>query len=368
MRRPLRPLRPLVLAGASLAATLLGIGALSPPTDADATPPACATVGPQLTDYTASVTLPKFDPALGTLTSVTITASDEVTMRIRVENRSPVEAELGGDLAVVGTLEVPSGQTVSSASSLARSEVLPAFDGVLDWSGSGFDTGEMPASNSLDPVLMTSGLEDYIGPGTFTASYAADGHSAFHGPGVSGYLFTSSAGATVCVSYGYEPVPPSTSSTTSTTLPTTSSSTTSTTPPSSSSSTSSSTSTSSTTSTVVTTVSTIPLASTSSSTAPPEASSSTSSVPAETSSSTSSTTEPAVVVDVTQDRPSPSTSPTRPSTPPSTATSSSARPSGRLPRTGTDAAALALVGIGLLGLGASLVAFRRALSSPACAP
>ena len=102
-------LRPLPLAVASAIVLAVGIGAWSPASQADTTPAACTSVGPSLTDFTATLTLPKFDPALGTLTAVTISGSEQVTMRIRVENEGPTPSELGGgpnvDYSQVGVLD-----------------------------------------------------------------------------------------------------------------------------------------------------------------------------------------------------------------------------------------------------------------------
>ena len=41
---------------------------------------------------------------------------------------------------------------------------------------------------------------------------------------------------------------------------------------------------------------------------------------------------------------------------------------GKLPTTGSDVVATLLIGIGLLGIGASLLGLRRGVSSPACEP
>ncbi len=81
-------LRPLPLAVASAVVLAVGIGAWSPASQADTTPAACTAVGPNLTDFTAVLTLPKFDPALGTLTGVTISGSTTMRAQIRVENTS----------------------------------------------------------------------------------------------------------------------------------------------------------------------------------------------------------------------------------------------------------------------------------------
>ena len=97
--------RPFVLGAVSCLAFLVGVAGWSPSSQADVTPPACTSVGPKLTDYSATLTLPKFDPALGTLQTVTLSGSADVTMRVRVENEGPVPYELGGDLHAIGELE-----------------------------------------------------------------------------------------------------------------------------------------------------------------------------------------------------------------------------------------------------------------------
>lgn len=388
-------LRPLPLAAASVAVLAVGIGAWSPASEADTTPAACTSVGPSLTDFTAVLTLPKFDPALGTLTGVTLSGSEQVSMRIRVENEGPTPYLMGGDIGVVGRLTVPTGQAASTSSAYSHREMLPAYDGTTDWSGSGFDTGPITNGNEITPIQISGAdLAAYVGPGTFDSTYIADGNSTFDGPGVSTYWFESTASATVCVSYAYTVA---TTTSTTTTMPTTSTSTSTTVPPSTTSTSApgSTTSTSTTVAPSTTTTTTAPCSTSTTTTLPPSTTVasttplSTTTTPA----STTSTTTPGCPPATTTSTTAPATATTTPRTtttvgPGATTTvvgpTSSIAPEvevepttvdtttvvpgvpvgappapSSLPRTGSEPLPLLLVGAGLLGSGASLVAWRR---------
>ncbi|MEZ5177428.1 MAG: choice-of-anchor E domain-containing protein [Acidimicrobiales bacterium] len=86
---------------------------LVPASQADTTPAACTSVGPSLTDFTATLTLPKFDPALGTLTAVTLSGST-VTMRDSGREQGP-RYQMGGDMGVAGKLTLLAGQSAMTS-------------------------------------------------------------------------------------------------------------------------------------------------------------------------------------------------------------------------------------------------------------
>ena len=234
--------RPFALGAASTLAFLVGIAGWSPSSQADTTAPACASVGPKLTDYTDTLTLPKFDPSLGTLQTVTISGTSSMQGRIRVENTSATADTVGAEITYQSELVLPGGQSLPSALTYAHTQLVPAFDGTLDFAGSGFDTGVVPKAEDLAPVvLLGADTGPYVGPGTFDSTFQATGKTKGFGSGNQVNRIIIEGGATVCVSYSYAPA-----ATTSTS--TSSSSTTSSIPTSTSTTSTSSTSTSSSTS------------------------------------------------------------------------------------------------------------------------
>lgn len=360
-------LRPLPLAVASAVVLAVGIGAWSPASQADTTPAACTTVGPSLTDFTATLTLPKFDPTLGTLTAVTISGSTTMRAQIRVENTSATADTVGAAISFNSSLGLPGGRSVPTELAYSHTESVPAFDGVLDYAGSGFDTGPVETSEEL-PTLTLTGTDvgPYLGPGTFDSTFNAVGRTQGFGSGNQVNRIIVEAAATVCVAYSYSVA------TTTTTMPTTST----TAPPSSTTTVAptSSTSTSTSTSTTPRSTTTVaPTTSTTTSTTSPCDSLPTTTVAG--SSTTvpawcapvSTTTTTAVPRTTTTVRPAPDTAVPLPAPSSTSLVRAPAVPAvavaspstTRLPRTGSEPLRLVLIGAGLLGTGASLVLWRR---------
>lgn len=181
------------------------------------------------TNWTRSIDLPKFDPALGTLESVSISGALKIEGVGRGESTDAAPATIVLKLSVAGELTVPGSPTQTVAPEVSRSFNASTFDGVVDYAGtSGFTTETLNSFGALTPIVLTGGaMTPYIGQGAWTSVAKATGVSSGSGAGNLEQGFNTKAQADVCVAYAYSPPPTTTSSTTTTTtLPPTTTSTT----------------------------------------------------------------------------------------------------------------------------------------------
>jgi hypothetical protein len=166
-----------------------------------------ATVPTAATDWSATVSLPQFDPSLGTLTAVDIVNAGSFTSHIRVESLdaapSTITATESGTLTLSGSgvtalqTSIAAGQPYSAA----------AFDGVLDFGGtSGHDFGVQTANGSQSTTLSAaSALALYTGTGSVSFTEVAHATSGATGSGNLITNINTTAGAQVSVVYHYIP-------------------------------------------------------------------------------------------------------------------------------------------------------------------
>ena len=161
------------------------------------------------TNWTQQGTLPQFDPALGTLTSVEIVHSGTVVGRIRVENTSTSSAQtISATIGASITLTAPGASVPVAPTSFAGSFNATKFDGALDFAGtSGHDFGFTTATSTTSAILTanTADLSAYIGTGAILISDIAAGTSAATGGGNFAGAVTTTASADITVIYHYIP-------------------------------------------------------------------------------------------------------------------------------------------------------------------
>ncbi len=166
------------------------------------------------------VSIPQFDPDLGTLCFVVIRVTASYDVMIRTENTS----NAGGHISVMATqtLQVTA-PTFVAPLPIANSELLPfgskpvaAFDGTLDYMGPSSANFSYTPNNPREEFLINGlvrepadfGFENFSGAGTFDFSFDGTGSSLV-------YFNTSTAsstvdlrlGAKVEVEYHYVPEP-----------------------------------------------------------------------------------------------------------------------------------------------------------------
>ena len=163
------------------------------------------------TNFNDAFTVPQFDPALGTLTSVGINLSGAVTSDIKAENLShsspatitaTVSGELGlasGGVGLSATLSSPAGTFAAST-----------YDGTLDFAGTrGTDFGPKSATGSKATTFSTQAGNDlsaFVGTGSVSGTFSGTATSTADGGGNLAVDSVSTASATVAVTYTYTPV------------------------------------------------------------------------------------------------------------------------------------------------------------------
>lgn len=184
-----------------------------------------------------SGTVEAFDPALGTLTSVTFAVSSSVELQSCVENLSPAPSNAaGGPFEGSVSITFPADVVTAASHEIALpAELLDTHDGVEDC-GATYDAATVrfptpPSAADLqfvedeqttefaETLTATADLAPYIGPGTVPFSYAGD---SFEGVSLAGewdLWFIGHGQVDITITYTYEPLQVAT--TTTTTSPTT---------------------------------------------------------------------------------------------------------------------------------------------------
>lgn len=161
-----------------------------------------ATIFPTLTDWSLTNSVPQFDPALGTLTNVTVTVAANVQSTFFTENRD----RRAWDTTTTSHATVSASVDTLSASTLiepTHTQNLTAFDGVIDFAGtSGFtasESGTGTGSNS------TSVVAPFIGVGTVSLTASSVATASYNGSGFYRFVVNTSASALVTVTYEFAP-------------------------------------------------------------------------------------------------------------------------------------------------------------------
>ncbi|QQE12988.1 PEP-CTERM sorting domain-containing protein [Planctomycetota bacterium] len=160
-----------------------------------------------LSPATQTVALDQFDPALGTLISVTIEIEGEVTADITAENDSVLDAP-GYQISLTANFEaVAPGTSAVVALNDAWAQALVATDGVPGSGADFHDFGTLSDDNSNSNSIV-SGLAPYIGTGTIDVDVNGSAGFSFSGTTDSSLDISNLAGeGEVTVIYNYIPIP-----------------------------------------------------------------------------------------------------------------------------------------------------------------
>jgi hypothetical protein len=163
------------------------------------------------TDWKDTVTLPRFDPALGTLDAVSFRLSAHIEGTAFYENQDPGPADVQLRLSAILTLARPDHSILLTANpSTLVMETAAGNDGVLDFDGPAGSTfnnliADLNANGSSPPpasdLLLFTGISPIVLPVT------AYGDSYGKGPGNWIFGFLLAASAEVEVTYDYTPIP-----------------------------------------------------------------------------------------------------------------------------------------------------------------
>ncbi len=161
----------------------------------------------QSTDWSRLQTLPQFDPAQGTLTSVKIVNSGSVTSQIKVESLDGAPSTITATVSGTLTLSAANVPAVVTSSSASKTFSATAYDGISDFGGtSGTDFGPQTATGSNSVTLTTAAdLALFLGTGRITFTESAKATSAASGAGNLLTQINTTATGQVSVSYSYTP-------------------------------------------------------------------------------------------------------------------------------------------------------------------
>lgn len=164
------------------------------------------------TNWAQTFTLPKHDPALGALQSVTITARCTLTGQLGLENPSPNAGNYTARLAVFGSIHRPDATVALALEPDVESTLnIGAFDGAIDFAGSsGVLLPNLAATRESHAVLASPADLSWFTAAssgeTITLGVTAQGTSVANGPGPIVVVFTTLAAVEVSVCYGYREI------------------------------------------------------------------------------------------------------------------------------------------------------------------
>jgi hypothetical protein len=159
------------------------------------------------TDWTDSKTLPQFDPAQGTLTSVEIQVMDQLTNHVQVENLDSAPATIHVLVNGNETFSGPSVPSLVTPLTQDQSFSASAFDGVMDFAGpDSRDFGPQTVRGNNSVILNTpDAIAPYIGGGVVTFTGSAHTSTSATGSANLVLLENTSASGQVKVIYHFTP-------------------------------------------------------------------------------------------------------------------------------------------------------------------
>jgi len=165
------------------------------------------------TNWQNSVTIPKFDPTLGDLQSISFTLSGNVQGTAQAESLDAAPSIVNTQFSANITLTRPDLSIIVVTIPIANfSDPFTAFDGIIDFAGtSGATHANINASDTqtVNSPPPASDLVLFTGPGTISLPVAANGSSIATGSGNLITQFSTDAAADVTVCYTYLPnIPP----------------------------------------------------------------------------------------------------------------------------------------------------------------
>lgn len=175
-----------------------------------------ASIPLQSTNWNNALTVPKFDPALGQLVSISFTLNGHIEGAARAESLDASPTVVTTNFQAQITLTRPDNSVIVVTIPIANfNDTFTAFDGVIDFGGTSGAAHlgiSANASNSAVSPPPISDLALFTGlpnaPGTITLPVLAAGTSNASGSGNVITQFTTSASASCTVCYNYINTPP----------------------------------------------------------------------------------------------------------------------------------------------------------------
>ncbi|MBI5838182.1 MAG: choice-of-anchor E domain-containing protein [Candidatus Eisenbacteria bacterium] len=190
-----------------LALACLAAGAVAAPVRAF-TLSYSATLPVQTTSWAYAVEIPRFNPAMGVLQSVTVSVRDSLVAGFMFENLSSIAGASMRDSsrAVVQVLRPDNSGIVSASAAVERTASVGVFDGWLDYAGtSGVTLGPVVAVGTASAILVGGAdISMFSGLGNVSLPCRATGFASLSSVGENNRnIVTTAAGCAVTVTYTY---------------------------------------------------------------------------------------------------------------------------------------------------------------------
>lgn len=168
------------------------------------------TIAVQPTNWNLSVSLPKFDTALGPLNSILVEITGQISGNIRMENTDAAAATITGTLSAFQILQKPGGGFLLNVLP-AVSEIFnaTAYDNVTDYGGtSGVTVNDVTGNAAASTFVAVGDWGLFTCAGVACATnlsmdVSASGTSTATGSGNIATIFNTNAGAEVKITYDY---------------------------------------------------------------------------------------------------------------------------------------------------------------------
>lgn len=161
------------------------------------------------TNWSAAMTIPRFDPAIGQLDAVDITLTGTIVGQVQFESLDGASATISSNLSAVIELQRPDTTMLAQAApSATRVDTVSPFDGLIDFGGGSGRSYTLTASLSVfDSLSDAADLALFTGLGDITLPVSATATAGAGGAGSLVALIMTSASADATVTYHYTPIP-----------------------------------------------------------------------------------------------------------------------------------------------------------------
>lgn len=154
------------------------------------------------TDWTNTVTVPRFNIPGATLTAVTVEVQGYITNRLSAESKSWLPRTITVTNTTDLVVTAPNLPTIQTTLTNGDRVPLSAFDGVDNFAGdSGFSIG---ADAEVEDEENVTNLTPWVGSGTVDVVATAKATSGYSGPADYSFLTQTSASACITVTYTYD--------------------------------------------------------------------------------------------------------------------------------------------------------------------
>ena len=166
----------------------------------------CDSIAEEYAGWSSNVTLPKFDPELGTLRAVDLSCEMNLSQEVMIENENPNPMNYTLILAGELTVGLPSSDGLSISFNQSTAGNLSGYDGDTDYQGSSGSKSVIPIPTEAATKSIAD-INDFLANApneTIVLPVVVDASSQTKTSGRSNSGVFSIAGAKVCVTYTYD--------------------------------------------------------------------------------------------------------------------------------------------------------------------